>query len=161
MTGNAVVKIILPDEAALERLAGAAAISMPASPLVVYLEGDLGTGKTTFARALLRSLGEPGPVRSPTYGLMAEYTTPAGRVLHLDLYRNQDPAELSQLGLADYVAGSRLWLIEWPERAAGRLPASDIRLRLEVDGPGRSVEIRPTSPAGRQWAEAISAGRFS
>ena len=159
MTDYAAVKIIVPDEAALEQLAVAASIAMPdSSPLVVYLEGDLGTGKTTFARALLRSMGEPGPVRSPTYGLMAEYTTPAGRVLHLDLYRIQDPAELSQLGLADYLPGSRLWLIEWPERAAGRLPASDMRLRLEVNEPGRSVEIRPTSPAGQHWVKAISAG---
>jgi tRNA threonylcarbamoyladenosine biosynthesis protein TsaE len=156
------VKMHLQDEPALEQLARAAANAMPdASPLVVYLEGDLGTGKTTFARALLRSMGEAGPVRSPTYGLMAEYATPAGRVLHLDLYRIQDPAELAQLGLGDYLAGSRLWLIEWPERAAGRLPASDIRLRLAVQEPGRGVEIEPTSLAGQRWVAAISAGRFS
>jgi tRNA threonylcarbamoyl adenosine modification protein YjeE len=146
----------------MERFADMAARAMPGdSPLVVHLQGDLGTGKTTFARALLRSLGEIGPVRSPTYGLMAEYATPAGRVLHLDLYRIQDPAELTQLGLGDYLAGSRLWLIEWPERATGRLPASDLRLHLAVKESGRQVEIEPTSEAGMRWAAAISAGRFS
>jgi tRNA threonylcarbamoyladenosine biosynthesis protein TsaE len=159
---QALLQLFLQDERALERLAGAMATAMPeASPLVVYLEGDLGTGKTTFARALLRCMGEAGPVRSPTYGLMAEYATPAGRVLHLDLYRIQDPSELTQLGLGDYFAGSRLWLIEWPDRAAGRLPASDIRLRLSVKEPGRQVEIEPTSEPGRRWMEAVSAGRFS
>jgi tRNA threonylcarbamoyladenosine biosynthesis protein TsaE len=154
--------LYLQDEGAMERFAGMAASAMPKdSPLVVYLQGDLGTGKTTFARALLRSLGEAGPVRSPTYGLMAEYATPAGRVLHLDLYRIQDPAELIQLGLGDYMAGSRLWLVEWPERAAGRLPASDLRLRLAVQESGRNVEIEATSPAGMRWAAAISAGQIS
>jgi tRNA threonylcarbamoyladenosine biosynthesis protein TsaE len=156
-------KVYLQDEAALEQLAALTAKAIPEvpHPLVVYLEGDLGTGKTTFARALLRSMGEKGPVRSPTYGLMAEYATPAGRVVHLDLYRILDPAELIQLGLGDHFAGSRLWLVEWPDRAAGRLPASDIRLRLEVREPGRSVEIVPTSEAGQQWAACITAGRVS
>ena len=156
-------KVYLQDEAALEELAAVTAKAIPqvSRPLVVYLEGDLGTGKTTFARALLRSLGETGPVRSPTYGLMAEYATPAGRVLHLDLYRIQDPAELVQLGLGDHLAGSRLWLIEWPDRAVGRLPASDIRLRLAVQESGRSAEIVPTSEAGQQWAVSITADRVS
>ncbi|MEO8307882.1 MAG: tRNA (adenosine(37)-N6)-threonylcarbamoyltransferase complex ATPase subunit type 1 TsaE [Pseudomonadota bacterium] len=152
----------LHDEEAMQQLAGVVAVAMPAtSPLVVYLEGDLGTGKTTFARALLRSMGETGPVRSPTYGLMSEYTTPNGRVLHLDLYRIRDPAELTQLGLGDYVVGSRLWLVEWPERSGGKLPASDMRLRLSVDEPGRNVEIDPTSQAGQQWVTAITADRTS
>jgi tRNA threonylcarbamoyl adenosine modification protein YjeE len=152
----------LHDENALEQVAGLVASTMPrSSPLVIYLHGDLGTGKTTFARALLRAMGEAGPVRSPTYGLMAEYLTPAGRVLHLDLYRIQDPAELTQLGLGDYLADSRLWLIEWPERAVGRLPASDLRLHLSVKEPGRALEIEPTSEAGKQWDLAISAGRVS
>lgn len=155
--------LFLPDEAALVRLAQVAAHSIPDAPqpLVVYLEGDLGTGKTTFARALLRALGETGPVRSPTYNLLAEYPTPVGRVVHLDLYRIREPAELGQLGLGDYLAGTRLWLVEWPERAEGRLPASDIRMRLAVKDSGRSVDLFPTSEAGGRWVGAISGGQTS
>jgi tRNA threonylcarbamoyladenosine biosynthesis protein TsaE len=157
------LQLFLPDEAALERLARTAASAMPQSahPLVVYLEGDLGTGKTTFARALLGALGELGPVRSPTYGLLAEYTTPSGRVLHLDLYRIRVAEELVQLGLADYLPDSRLWLIEWPERAASHLPAADVRLRLLVKDSGRDLELSPKSEAGAQWVAAISAHHTS
>jgi tRNA threonylcarbamoyladenosine biosynthesis protein TsaE len=153
----------LPDEAALAHLAQRFARAMPEStgPLVVYLEGELGTGKTTFARALIQELGEPGPVRSPTYGLVSEYHTPAGRLLHLDLYRIQDPAELEQLGLGDYLPGSRLWLIEWPERAVDRLPAGDIRLSLSVSGAGRHLEFTPMTQAGRRWLDVLSAGPVS
>jgi len=157
----------LPDEAALRQFAETLASAMPGAdkpsgkPLVVYLEGDLGTGKTTFARAMLRALGEPGPVRSPTYGLLAEYQTPAGRVLHLDLYRIEDPAEVSQLGVDDYIEDYRLWLIEWPARAPDRLPISDLRLRLGVKDHGRLAELSPTTPAGQSWLDAINAGPVS
>lgn len=157
----------LPDEAALQRLAEAVARAMPesagplAKPLTIYLEGDLGTGKTTFARALLKALGETGPVRSPTYGLLAEYLTPGGRVLHLDLYRIQDPAELGQLGLGDYMDGYRLWLVEWPARAPERLPASDLCLQLGVKGHGRMATLLPTSDVGRRWVAAVNAGPVS
>jgi tRNA threonylcarbamoyladenosine biosynthesis protein TsaE len=157
----------LPDEAALRQFAETLASAIPGArnpsgtPLVVYLEGDLGTGKTTFARAMLRALGEPGPVRSPTYGLLAEYQTPAGRVLHLDLYRIEDQAEVSQLGLDDYIKGYRLWLVEWPARAPDRLPVSDLRLQLSVKDHGRLADLAPTTPAGQSWLDAINAGPAS
>jgi tRNA threonylcarbamoyladenosine biosynthesis protein TsaE len=153
----------LPDEAALQRFAQVVARAMPdsgnplARPLVIYLEGELGTGKTTFARAMLKALGEPGPVRSPTYGLLAEYQTPAGRVLHLDLYRIQDPAELEQLGLGDYMDDCRLWLVEWPARAPNRLPASDLCLQLGVKNQCRLATVLPNTAAGQCWVDAISA----
>ena len=157
----------LPDEAALQRLAAVTANTMPAStglqsrPWVFYLEGDLGTGKTTFARALLNAMGEPGPVRSPTYGLLAQYLTPGGRVLHLDLYRIEDQSEVAQLGLDDYVEGYRLWLIEWPARAPDRLPACDVCLQLSVKDEGRLATLSPKTDSGRSWVDAISAGRVS
>lgn len=153
----------LADEPALADLAQRFARTMPEStrPLVLYLQGDLGTGKTTFARALIQQLGEPGPIRSPTYGLVAEYDTPAGRVLHLDLYRIQDPAELEQLGLADYLPGSRLWLVEWPERAVDRVPDSDIRICLSVRGAGRDLEFTSRTEAGRRWLAVASADPVS
>src|SRR5690606_2567743 len=83
---------------------------------VVHLRGDLGAGKTTLARGLLRALGVQGPVRSPTYTLVERYATSAGTVLHLDLYRIADPGELEFLGLDADEDDARLWLLEWPER---------------------------------------------
>lgn len=150
---------LLADEAATETLAGRAARKLnPAGPLVLHLQGDLGAGKTTFARGMLRALGEAGPVRSPTYGLLSEYETPRGRVVHIDLYRLRSPAELSALGLADHLPGSLLWLVEWPEKGQGGvMPAADASLRLEVDGEGRRLEARALTPAGASWLAAVCA----
>lgn len=153
-------EIFLRDEAAMLQFAARLAQALPAdvAPLVVYLQGDLGAGKTTLARGMLHAMGETGPVRSPTYGLIAEYVTPAGRVLHLDLYRLRDPEELLALGLADYLADSRLWLIEWPEQAGhAGLPAPDARVLLDPEQAGRRLRLLPESPAGQRWARALSA----
>jgi tRNA threonylcarbamoyladenosine biosynthesis protein TsaE len=154
------VSEFLPDEAATlayaARLAGALPVAQ--APLVVYLHGDLGAGKTTLARGLLRAMGEAGTVRSPTYGLLAEYTPPAGRVLHLDLYRLHGEEELAALGIADYLPGSRLWLIEWPERTMGRgLPPADAEVYLDLAGTGRSIRVLPGSPLGRRWVAGLNA----
>lgn len=138
--------------------AGRMARCLPAGdPFVLYLQGDLGTGKTTLTRGMLRSLGEQGAVRSPTYGLISEYDTPQGRVLHLDLYRLREAGELAALGLADYMADSRLWLIEWPEQAHGaRLPPADAIVNIEVEYAGRRLQISPVSDAGLLWAGCMS-----
>jgi tRNA threonylcarbamoyladenosine biosynthesis protein TsaE len=150
----------LPDEPATLAYAARLAGCLPAaarSPLVLYLHGDLGAGKTTLARGLLQGLGERGPVRSPTYGLVAEYEPAAGRVLHLDLYRLRSPDELLALGLADYLPGSRLWLIEWPEKAGGHgLPAADVEAFLHVQGTGRRIELQPRTAAGHLWVAACA-----
>ena len=159
MTG----RIFLPDEAATMRFAAAAAAALPApgSPLIVYLEGELGTGKTSFARGMIGALGERGPVRSPTYGLLALYELPQGSVLHLDLYRLEGAGELEPLGLRDYLAASRLWLIEWPERVERGLPPPDARLKWAVEGTGRSVSISTPTEAGRQWLAGVTTGQLS
>jgi tRNA threonylcarbamoyladenosine biosynthesis protein TsaE len=154
------VSEFLPDEAATLAHAARLAAALPEAevPLVVYLHGDLGAGKTTLARGLLRALGEGGAVRSPTYGLVAEYSPSAGRVLHLDLYRLRGPGELAALGLADYLPGSRLWLIEWPERAMGEgLPPADAEVYLDLAGIGRSIRLEPRSPLGRRWVAEVNA----
>lgn len=150
----------LPDEAATLAYAAHLARSLPPAevPFIVYLHGDLGAGKTTLARGLLRALGELGAVRSPTYGVLAEYNPLAGRVVHLDLYRLQSPEELPALGLADYLPGSRLWLVEWPERAAGSgLPAADAEVALAYEGSGRRIDLLPRSPLGEHWVTAANA----
>jgi tRNA threonylcarbamoyladenosine biosynthesis protein TsaE len=150
--------IHLADEAATMQFGARMATCLPAHlPFVLYLQGDLGAGKTALARGMLRALGEQGPVRSPTYGLINEYETPAGRVLHLDLYRLRSPGELEALGLVDYIQGSRLWLIEWPEQAQGaRLPPADARALVEVEGAGRSLKIQGESRTGHQWLACLN-----
>lgn len=97
-----------------------------ASCRVVTLSGDLGAGKSTFARGVLRALGAQGNLKSPSYTLLESYELPSVHVIHLDLYRLQDPDELENLGLADYHRPGHLWLIEWPERGVGRLPPADL-----------------------------------
>lgn len=149
------LRLDLPDAGATEALGHALADSLPLLA-VIYLEGDLGVGKTTLARALLRQLGVVGPVRSPTYTLIERYSTPRGEVAHIDLYRIADPEELLYLGLDDLAASVRLWLVEWPERGRGALPSADLRVQLAVREPGRSVELVAGSERGRVWIDALS-----
>ena len=99
------------------------------------------TDKDDEGFALLRELGVTGTIRSPTYTLVEPYESPAGRVLHMDCYRLGDAEELDMLGLRDRPPESTLWLVEWPERAAGALPAIDLAIRLTLQGEGRSAEI--------------------
>ena len=146
----------LPDADATARLGQRLADRLPARA-VVHLEGDLGAGKTTLARALLQRLGVTGAVRSPTYTLIERYPTSVGEVAHLDLYRIADPEELLYLGLDDLAVTARLWLIEWPERGRGALPAVDLNVRLAVNGSGRSAELESRSGIGSDWLAAISA----
>jgi tRNA threonylcarbamoyladenosine biosynthesis protein TsaE len=150
--------IFLSDEAATLQIAARIAQCLPArASAVLYLQGDLGAGKTTLSRGLLRAWGEQGAVRSPTYGLIAEYETPQGRVLHLDLYRLRSADELASLGLADHLADTRLWLIEWPEQAQGaRLPPADARLQLHVEATGRRLTVTPASGVGRQLLTCLN-----
>lgn len=135
----------------------AQALPMPnrGEPMIVYLEGELGAGKTSLARGMLRALGELGPVRSPTYGLLSQYSLPAGRVMHLDLYRLRGPEEIEALALRDLLAGSRLWLIEWPDRGSGALPSPDLTVSLHVEGKGRLASLRSSTVTGNQWLGAV------
>jgi tRNA threonylcarbamoyladenosine biosynthesis protein TsaE len=107
---------------------------------VVTLSGELGAGKSTFARGVLRSLGVQGTIKSPSYTLMETYELPSVQVLHLDLYRLRDPEELENLGLADYHRPGQLWLIEWPERGASRLPPPDLGFVFSIANDGHRIE---------------------
>jgi len=135
----------------------ARALPEPAPLSVLALTGELGAGKTTVVRGLLRALGFSAPVRSPTYTLVELYPLKALTVLHADLYRLRDPAELDLLGLREWAQPGFLWCIEWPERGGDRLPPADVTLSLAVVG--RAHEIRATagSPAGRAWLTAAAA----
>lgn len=132
------------------RMAGAL-IPPQAAPAVLYLSGELGAGKTTFARGFLSSLGVPGPVRSPTYTLLELYAAGALTVVHLDLYRLNQSAEIEGLGLREWLEPKHVWLIEWPERAGGRLPPADVTLAFSVGTHGHDVQLSAGSALGESW----------
>ncbi len=153
--------IDLPDTRATE--AAGAALARVEGVRTVYLEGDLGAGKTTWVRGLLRALGHAGPVRSPTYTLVESYELDSGTILHFDLYRLGDPEELEYLGVRELHAPGALWLIEWPERGRGWLPEPDLRVRLsghaEDAGDGRRMFLE--GPAADACRAALADGSAS
>jgi tRNA threonylcarbamoyladenosine biosynthesis protein TsaE len=107
---------------------------------IIALSGDLGAGKSTFARGALRALGVTGTIKSPSYTLIETYELPTVNVVHLDLYRLKDPDELEHLGLADYHGPGQRWFIEWPENGAGRLPPADVEFRFSITAEGHRIE---------------------
>jgi len=150
---GAMIELFLPDAAATDRLGQTLAQTRP-SPAVVHLHGDLGAGKSTLARALLRALGVQGTIRSPTYTLIERYPLPAGEAWHLDLYRIGDAGELDFLGLDEATAD--LWLVEWPERGGGALPPLDLLVALEMQGQGRQARLQAHSLAGQDWLARVA-----
>ncbi|NRB37266.1 MAG: tRNA (adenosine(37)-N6)-threonylcarbamoyltransferase complex ATPase subunit type 1 TsaE [Pseudomonadales bacterium] len=117
--------------------------------LVVYMHGDLGSGKTTFTRFLLRGLGHPGAVKSPTYTLVEPYEHIEPSVYHFDLYRLADPEELEYMGIRDYFDGDHLCLLEWPDKGRGFIPAADIEISLAyASDHSRSIGFKALSDKG-------------
>lgn len=113
---------------------------------VVYLQGDLGAGKTTLVRYWLQALGYSGRIKSPTYGLMETYTIGELKVIHLDCYRLSDPEELEYLGLRDLYSQQVLMLIEWPDYGTGYLPVADLQITLSDDSHQRYARIDCLKP---------------
>ena len=146
------MRIDVPDTTAMRALGAAIAAAVLAADepgaLLATLRGDLGAGKTTLVGGLLAALGHQGPARSPTYTLVEPYLLVGRDVAHCDLYRLRDPDELEELGLRDLMTPRALLLVEWPEKADGRLGAADLALHLEYAGDGRTVRIGAGSPAG-------------
>jgi tRNA threonylcarbamoyladenosine biosynthesis protein TsaE len=154
MGGMEPIRLWLEDAGATEALGTRLARDLPGRA-VVHLLGDLGAGKSTLARALLRALGVTGTIRSPTYTLVEQYPfASGGTAVHLDLYRIGDPGELEFLGLD---GDARLWLVEWPDRGRGALPPPDVVIELAVEGGGRRCVLRPATSAGAGWVETAVA----
>jgi tRNA threonylcarbamoyladenosine biosynthesis protein TsaE len=150
--------LMLADSVHTERLGAALARCGPrsaAGPLIVYLQGELGAGKTTLARGLLRELGVTGVVRSPSYTLLESYESGGLRILHLDLYRLEGAQDLAVLGWRDELTPGALLLIEWPERAAGAVPPADLRVGLSMAGQGRHARLEAATAPGAAWLEAL------
>ncbi|MEX2130061.1 MAG: tRNA (adenosine(37)-N6)-threonylcarbamoyltransferase complex ATPase subunit type 1 TsaE [Pseudohongiellaceae bacterium] len=154
----------LADESATEefgrRLALAAQSDSGNFGTLIYLQGDLGAGKTTLVRGFMRGYGYQGPVKSPTYTLVEPYELPGCNIYHFDLYRISDPEEIEFMGVAEYFSESNLCLIEWPERGKGVIPSADLEIGLSGTGDGRSLRWRAVSLRGEQLAERLlQAGR--
>ncbi|GAC13643.1 tRNA (adenosine(37)-N6)-threonylcarbamoyltransferase complex ATPase subunit type 1 TsaE [Aliiglaciecola lipolytica] len=144
----------LPDEAATLSIAAQIA-KLTTQNLVIYLEGDLGAGKTSFSRGFLQGLGHVGNVKSPTYTLVEPYEVSPWRIFHFDLYRLSDPEELEYMGIRDYFADDCICLIEWPDKGAGLLATADLEISIEFETSGRRIHIVPLSDIGRQIVEIL------
>ncbi|RVU85541.1 tRNA (adenosine(37)-N6)-threonylcarbamoyltransferase complex ATPase subunit type 1 TsaE [Leucothrix sargassi] len=129
------------DEAEMMALGGDIAQLLPIGG-VVKLYGDLGAGKTTLVRGLLRSLGFEGTVKSPTYTLVEPYEVAERHIYHFDLYRLADPEELEYLGVRDYFRADALCLLEWPDKAANFIPKADLEVHIEYTKTGRSITLK-------------------
>ena len=127
--------------------------------LTIYLIGDLGAGKTTLVRGVLRSLGYSGKVKSPTYTLLELYTISSLYLYHFDFYRFADPQEWVDAGFREYFNADSVCIVEWPEKAGEFLPTADLRIELEVQQSGRSLQVHAETEAGKQClARLNSAG---
>lgn len=141
--------VFLPDEAAT-LAAGGKLASIVEPGLFIALSGNLGAGKTTLSRGILRGLGFGGKVKSPTYALVELYNLPALDLYHFDFYRFNDPQEWAEAGFRDYFGARNACLVEWPERAGGLLPTPDLSISLDLEGEGRRMRIVAETELGKR-----------
>jgi tRNA threonylcarbamoyladenosine biosynthesis protein TsaE len=124
--------------------------------LVVYLSGELGAGKTTLARGILRGLGYEGRVKSPSYALVEPYIFSRLYLYHFDFYRFAEPRELEEAGFREHFNTESVCLVEWPEKAAGIVPPADLRITITTQGSGRLLEIDADTETGRRCLKRLS-----
>jgi len=149
------LRLHLRDDASTARLGRALADNL-APGLRIYLRGDLGTGKTTLARSILRALGFAGRVKSPSYALVELYTVSSLNLYHFDFFRFQDPKEWSNGGFREYFGDAAVCLVEWPEKAGALLPPADIEILLSNPGNGRDASLTAHTHAGEKCLAAAS-----
>lgn len=148
----------LPSVADTELLGAALARSLPRAGefgAVLYLKGDLGAGKTTCVRALLRTCGITRRVRSPTYTLVETYSAVDFTYVHVDLYRLSGEPEAEGLGLRDLADARCLLMVEWPEKGGAAVPRADVELHLEYEGDGRLARLSSFTSTGERWLEKL------
>lgn len=157
---TAIVKSLLwPDETATQLFAAALALQPALHNAFIELHGDLGAGKTTLVRHLLRALGVQGRVKSPTYAVVEPYELPGLNVWHFDFYRFSDPREWEDAGFRDIFASPGLKLAEWPEKAVGFIPRADLVVQLEaLDDDSRAVTLTAQTDVGAALLPAASPG---
>lgn len=150
--------LFLADESATEALAQhLAKIVQPLDKSIhIYLKGDLGAGKTAFARAFLRALGVSGRIKSPSYALLESYKVSSFPLYHLDFYRFNCPEEWVEAGFRDMLEEKAVVIIEWPEKAGDLLPSPDLSLYLKYEDAGRSLLLTAHSTKGQQWLAKLT-----
>ena len=145
----------LPDDAATQAL-GARLARVLEPGLSIWLSGDLGAGKTTLTRGLLRELGFGGRVKSPTYTLVELYPFSRFNLYHFDLYRFADQDEWEGAGFREYFSDNSICLVEWPEKGGALLPKPDVRVRLDILDDGRFAHVQGLTEAGRRCVARLS-----
>lgn len=154
MTDTTTLTLRVCGESAMEQVGRWLAATL-GTPLVIYLEGGLGAGKTTLSRGILRGKGHTGSVKSPTYTLVEPYSLADCNVYHFDLYRLSDPDELEWLGIREYFTPGSLCLIEWPQNGLGVLPNPDIKLTIEKSESCRRILLEYINPQAAQGVDAL------
>ena len=149
------VTLYLADEQAMSDF-GARIARVTQGHGLIFLEGNLGMGKTTLSRGIIRGLGHVGSVKSPTFTLVEPYEIGDVRAFHFDLYRLVDPEELEFLGIRDYFEDDALCLIEWPDKGAGFLPKPDLTITISPQDSGRSLNILSQGSRGEAWCAALA-----
>ena len=143
------ITLNLINEAATEVFATRLAVCLTPG-LILAFSGEIGTGKTTIIRAMLKKLGVQSAIKSPTFSLVESYVVSTGSIHHFDLYRIHHEDELEYLGFRDYFLPTSICCIEWAEHAGKYLPNVDIRFKLTINGAGRDVQISALSSAGKR-----------
>jgi tRNA threonylcarbamoyladenosine biosynthesis protein TsaE len=149
------MKVAVPDVAAMLAIGGRLA-NVCHNPMVFYLYGPLGAGKTTLVRGFMRGMGYGEAIKSPTYTLVEHYDTASWRLYHLDLYRIRDTEELEYLGLREMQDRASIIMVEWPERGEGLLPSADISVKIDYDRQGRQVSVDALSLIGKEMMDELS-----